>query len=587
MYVRCNPNKNNIKYLSYVRGYRDKNGKSKQVTVEKIGDWEDLIKLYDDPIKHFNDKASEREKELLLESQDTLTYSLNEELDENTKPHNLGYIFLKNIYDELSLNDFFGQKQKFLNAEYNLNDIFKLLIYSRIMNPGSKKEAYDNKDIYFDNFDFSLKDLYRGLDNFCQYQEDIQTWLWNKTKNKYNRDISNSYYDCTNYYFEISYNDEDLIDEEGNVLIKGYRKKGPSKENRKDPIIQMGLLMDNTDLPLAYNLFPGNESEKTTLRPALNKVKRNFGIERTIVVADRGLNTSDNTVFVAGKNNYDNKNHDGYIYGQSVLGADKEFKDYVLKDDYIVDKIIEGNETILFKHKSRVFAKTIQINKDGKRTNKSVVYQKQMVYYSQKYADRQKHERELVIAKAKDLISNPGKYTRATSVGAAGFVSNIKFDEKTGLVSNVTSLSLNEEKIKELEKYDGYYSIVTSELEMSDKDLRDKYRGLWKIEETFKITKSILKSRPVYVWTKEHIEAHFLTCFVSLLILRLLEIKTNNIYSIENIINSINGLTCTNLKADTYIINSKNNITTDLCNIFNLDLTKKYIKLQKIKNYIK
>ncbi len=587
MYVRCNPNKNNIKYLSYVRGYRDKNGKPKQVTVEKIGDWEDLIKMYDDPIKFFNEKANEREKELLLENQDTFTYSLSEELDEDIKPYNVGYIFLKKIYDELSLNDFFKQKQKYLNMEYSLDNIFKLLIYSRIMNPGSKKEAFDNKDLYFDNFDFSLKDLYRSLDIFCKYQEDIQTWLWNKTKNKYNRDITNSYYDCTNYYFEISYNDEDLIDEEGNVLIKGYRKKGPSKENRKDPIIQMGLLMDNTDLPLAYNLFPGNESEKTSLRPALKKVKRNFGIERTIVVADRGLNTSDNTVFIAGKNNSDSNNHDGYIYGQSVLGADKEFKDYVLKDDYIVDMIIENNETIFFKHKSRIFAKTIQIKRDGKRTNKSVIYQKQMVYYSQKYAERQKYERELVIAKAKDLISNPGKYTRATSVGAAGFVNNIKFDKETGLIPEGTALSLNEEKIKELEKYDGYYSIVTSELEMSDKDLRDKYRGLWKIEETFKITKSILKSRPVYVWTKEHIEAHFLTCFVSLLILRLLEIKTDKKYSIEDIIKSINDLTCTKLKADTYIINTRNKITTDLCNIFNLDLTKKYIKLQKIKNYIK
>ena len=587
MYVRCNPNKNNIKYLSYVRGYRDKNGKPKQVTVEKIGDWEDLIKKYDDPIKFFNEKANEREKELLLESQDTFTYSLSEELDEDIKPHNVGYIFLKKIYDELSLNDFFKQKQKYLNVEYSLNNIFKLLIYSRIMNPGSKKETFDNKDLYFDNFDFSLKDLYRSLDIFCKYQEDIQTWLWNKTKNKYNRDITNSYYDCTNYYFEISYNDEDLIDEEGNVLIKGYRKKGPSKENRKDPIIQMGLLMDNTDLPLAYNLFPGNESEKTSLRPALKKVKRNFGIERTIVVADRGLNTSDNTVFIAGKNNSDSNNHDGYIYGQSVLGADKEFKDYVLKDDYIVDMIIEDNKTIFFKHKSRIFAKTIQIKRDGKRTNKSVIYQKQMVYYSQKYADRQKYERELVIAKAKDLISNPGKYTKATSVGAAGFVNNIKFDKETGLIPEGTALSLNEEKIKELEKYDGYYSIVTSELEMRDKDLRDKYRGLWKIEETFKITKSILKSRPVYVWTKEHIEAHFLTCFVSLLILRLLEIKTDKKYSIEDIIKSINDLTCTKLKADTYIINTRNKITTDLCNIFNLDLTKKYIKLQKIKNYIK
>ena len=249
--------------------------------------------------------------------------------------------------------------------------------------------------------------------------------------------------------------------------------------------------------------------------------------------------------------------------------------------------ITENNETIFFKHKSRIFAKTIQIKRNGKRTNKSVIYQKQMVYYSQKYADRQKYERELVITKAKDLISNPGKYTRATSVGAAGFVNNIKFDKETGLIPEGTVLSLNEEKIKELEKYDGYYSIVTSELEMSDKDLRDKYRGLWKIEETFRITKSILKSRPVYVWTKEHIEAHFLTCFVSLLILRLLEIKTNKKYSIENIVKSINNLTCTNLKADTYIINTRNKITTDLCDIFNLDLTKKYIKLQKIKNYIK
>lgn len=587
MFVRCNPNKKNIKYLSYVRGYRDKNGKTKQVTVEKIGDWEDLIKIYDDPIKHFNDIADEREKELLLESKDSLLYSLNEELDENSRPNNIGYIFLKMIYDELELNSFFKEKQKQLKNEYCLNDIFKLLIYSRIMNPGSKKEAYDNKEIYFDNFDFSLKDLYRSLDNFCEYQEDLQTWLWNHTKEKYNRDISNSYYDCTNYYFEISYNDEDLIDEEGNILIKGYRKKGPSKENRKDPIIQMGLLMDNTDLPLSYNLFPGNESEKTTLRPAIKKIKRNFGIERTIVVADRGLNTSDNTVFISGKNNTDSNNHDGYIYGQSVLGADKEFKDYVLEDDYIIDKITEDNENIFFKHKSRIFAKTIQIKRNGKRTNKSIIYQKQMVYYSQKYADRQRYERELVIAKAKDLISNPGKYTRATSVGAAGFVNNIKFDKDTGLISDGLSLSLNEEKIKELEKYDGYYSIVTSELEMSDKELRDKYRGLWKIEETFKITKSILKSRPVYVWTNEHIEAHFLTCFVSLLIVRLLEIKTGRQYSIENIIKTINELTCTKLKADTYIINTRNNISTSLCNIFNVDLTKKYIKLQKIKNYIK
>ena len=161
------------------------------------------------------------------------------------------------------------------------------------MYPGSKKETYDNKNIFFDDFNFSLKDMYRSLDYFNCYKDEILSLIWNQTKDKYQRDTSSVYYDCTNYYFEISYNDEDLIDEEGNILEKGYRKKGPSKEHRPEPIIGLGLLMDKNGIPLSYNLFPGNESEKTTLRPTLKQTKRNFGIERVITVADRGLNTSD------------------------------------------------------------------------------------------------------------------------------------------------------------------------------------------------------------------------------------------------------------------------------------------------------
>lgn len=582
MYVRCNPNKNNIKYLSYVQGYRDKNGISRQKTIKKIGDWEELIKLYDNPIEHFNKIAKDEEKKL----NDELLLKLSETIDEENNIKNLGYIALKKIYNELDLNTFFKNKQSKLNIEYNLNDIFELLTYSRIMYPGSKKETYENKNIFFENFDFSLKDMYRSLDYFNSYKNEILSLIWNITKDKYNRDVSSVYYDCTNYYFEISYNDEDLIDEEGNILEKGYRKKGPSKEHRPEPIISMGLLMDKKGIPLSYNLFPGNESEKTTLRPVLKETKRNFGIDRVITVADRGLNTSDNTVFIAGKNDDNHTNHDGYIFGQSVRGADQEFKNWVLKqDDYKTDKFIEEDIEISFKHKSRIYAKTIQIKRNGERTNKTEIYQKQMVYYSEKYARKQKKDRELVIAKANDLIKNPGRYTRATSVGAAGYINNYDYDKKTGEII-AKELSLNTEKIQEEEKLDGYYSIVTSELNMSDKEIKDAYKGLWKIEESFKITKSTLEARPVYVWTKEHIEAHFLTCFVSLVILRLLEHKTERKYSSKKIINSLKQYNCSNLKYDIYYFNYRDEIIKTIEKIFNVNLNNKYNKLSEIKKIL-
>lgn len=582
MFVKQNKSHKGI-LLTFTIGYRE-NGKVKHKNIETIGYLDDLKKQYDDPISHFKEIAKQRTNEQINE---LVIKNLNSKIiNNNSITKNLGYTALKKIYNELDLNTFFKTKQSKLNIEYSLNDIFQLLTYSRIMYPGSKKETYENKNIFFDDFDFSLKDMYRSLDYFNSYKDEILSLIWNKTKDKYNRDTSSVYYDCTNYYFEISYNDEDLIDEEGNILEKGYRKKGPCKEHRPEPIIGMGLLMDKTGIPLSYNLFPGNESEKTTLRPALKETKRNFGIDRVITVADRGLNTSDNTVFIAGKNDDNHTNHDGYIFGQSVRGADQEFKDWVLnQEDYKTDKFIEDGCKISFKHKSRIFAKTIQIKRNGKRTNKTEIYQKQMVYYSEKYARKQKKDRDLVIAKAKDLIENPGRYTRATSVGAAGYISNYEYDTKTGEIIG-KDLSLNIDKIRDEEKFDGYYSIVTSELNMGDKEIRDAYKGLWKIEESFKITKSTLEARPVYVWTKEHIEAHFLTCFVSLVILRLLEHKIERKYSSEKVIDSLKKYTSTNIEHDIYIQNFRNNIIMDLENSLDIDLSRKYLTLSEIKKII-
>ena len=605
MFVKQNKSHKGI-LLTFTVGYRE-NGKVKHKNIETIGYLDDLKKQYDDPVSHFKQIAKQRSNneinELIIKNLKSKT------IDSNSASKNLGYVILKKVYNELDISSILKKKQLSLNTQYSLEDIMELLVFSRILYPASKNETYNNKDIFFEKFDFSLKDLYRSLDHFETLKDDIIRSIWDNTKISYNRDTSITYYDTTNYYFEISYNDEDLIDENGNILEKGSRKKGPSKEHRKTPIIGMGLLLDNNGIPLSYDLFPGNESEKLMMRPTLRKSKAKFGIDRTIIVADRGQNTSDNTVFIAGKNDDDHTNHDGYVYGQSIVGTDKEFKTWALDqsgftNDYIYDdngnivtykeaiKDENGNilryedKPVIFKHKSRVYAKKVQIKKDNQRKVNYQIYQKQMVYYSKKYADRQKHERDLAIKKAEDLIKNPGKYTQATSYGCTKYINNIRFDEETGEISNVLELSLKTDKIKEEEKFDGYYSVVTSEKNLTDKEIRDIYKGLWKIEESFKITKSDLETRPVYVWTKEHIEAHFLTCFISLVILRLIEYKTNRKYSTTSIINSLKKYTSNNLEHDIYLQNFTNDIIKDLSNIYNIDLSRKYLTLSEIKKIL-
>ena len=606
MFLKQSKSHNRI-YLSFVQGYRDETGKIKHRTIKKIGYLDELEKQFDNPIEHFKNIAKEKNNNEITEY--TIKNLNTKTIDENVNSKNLGYIVLKKIYKELQIDNFLSNEQKKLKMKYDLNQIFELLIFSRILFPASKNETFNNKDIFFEKFDFSLKDLYRSLDYFNGFRDDILKLIWDNTKDKYNRDTSISYYDTTNYYFEISYNDEDLIDENGTILEKGYRKKGPSKEHRKTPIISMGLLMDKIGIPLSYDLFPGNESEKLQMRPALKSTKAKYGIERTIIVADRGQNTSDNLVFIAGKNDDDHTNHDGYVYGQSIIGADMEFKTWAISqdgfiNDYVYDedgnlvtykKRIEDEDgkllryeekPVIFKHKSRVYAKKVKIKKDNKRKVNYTIYQKQMIYYSKQYADRQKHERENAIKKAKDLIENPGKYTQATSYGCTKYINNIRFDEETGEIPKGLELSLKLDKIKEEEKFDGYYSIVTSEKDLSDKEIRDIYKGLWKIEESFKITKSNLETRPVYVWTKEHIEAHFLTCFISLVIIRLLEYKTNRKYSTRKMIDSLKKFNSTNIEHDIYLQNFSNDVIKNFEEIFDVNLSRKYLTLSEIKKIL-
>lgn len=607
MYIRKEKRKNRV-YISIVQGYRDENNKVKHKTIKTYGYLDDLKKSFSNPLTMIKNELVELQKddinELIIKDIDKEPTS--DDFNNSDDEKNIGYYLIKKIYSQLGITDFLKNKQKKLNIDYDLNEVLLLLVLCRILYPGSKKDNYENRNKFFEKFDFSLKDIYRSLDFFDEYKEDIQKVIWENTKEKYQRDLSTGFFDCTNYYFEIDCNDEDLIDEEGNILEKGYRKRGPEKNHRPDPIVEMGLLLDNKIIPASYKIFPGNDSEKTQLRPIINKTKTTHNIDKIIVVADRGLNTSDNMWFLAGKNDEKCKNNDGYVYGQSVRGASKAFKEWVLKqDDYIndIEYTKDGKEetfrhrvydedgnfknyqkqTLMFKHKSRVVAKEIQITRNGKRNCKVITYQKQMVYYSQKYADRQRYEREKTVEKAKDLIANPRKYTKATSYGAAYYVNNISFNKDTGEVAKGLSLSLDEEAIKEQEKFDGYYSIVTSELEYSDKKMREVYRELINIENSFKITKTNLETRPVYVWTKQHIEGHFLTCFISLVILRLIENRLNYKYTIENIINTLRETFAIKIEHDVYQQKAPNEITKALCETFDIDLYRKRRTLKNIK----
>lgn len=589
MYLQQSKNQAGRVYLSFVQGYR-KDGKVKHKTIEKLGYLDDLQKVYEDPIAHFKRLAKEKNAaENAVEKK--LEISLSEKLSENSSNRkNLGYAVPKAVYDMLGLHDFFQYRQRFINAEFNLNSIFSLLTFNRFMFPSSIMHAYQTKDVFFDQFDFKLEDCYRALDYFVSYSEDIQALLAAQTKAMFGRDPHLGYWDVTNYYFEIPYEDEDVIDEDGTILKKGQKKRGPSKEHRKDPIVQMGLLMDSNGIPMAFNTFSGGESEKTNMLPAIRRAKKDLEIDRIIVVADRGLNTSDNTALLSGKNHDDMKNNDGYVYGQSVLGADKEFKAWVLdQDGYSNDNEIDkdGN-SVIFRHKSRIFAKKVTLkNQSGKRSVSYEIYQKQMVYYSEKYAKKQRADRDRVIAKAKSLIDNPQMYTRSTSYGATSYIKNIKFSKTTGEIVDGSVLELDLEKIQEEEKYDGYYSIVTSEKNLADSEIRDIYKGLWEIEESFKIIKSEFKARPVFVKTEDHVNAHFLICYVALVIMRTIEHLLGEEFTTKQIRNALCNYSCSYLDQNYYLFDYRDKVLDALGTIYKWDLTQKYMSQAEIKKILR
>ena len=602
MYLHKQKKPNGDIYLSIKEKYHVPKVGAREKTVESIGYVSALKEKYDDPVAFFTQKAVEMTEQKKKDRSRTMIYDPDEEMEIGTDDvKNLGYGILKRLYKDLEIDRFWNWKTRNRSLGYSVDKIFRLLVFSRVLSPASKKVTYENRGIYFEDFgDFSLDDIYNALDVIHENQEDLQKWIFDRSDRLCPRDLSVAYFDCTNYYFDIGRPDVDTLDDIGNPVDKNgdpvaprYRKRGPEKNHRPDPIVEMGLLTDRNGIPLAFDLFPGNESEKVHMRPLINRVKNEFADSRIIFVADRGLNTSDNIYYINGDNKGDVNLRDGYVYGQSVRGADAEFKTWVLSGGYQKDKTVdEYGQQIFFVHKSRIYPKELHVNvtKPGQKkpVKKTVrIDQKQMAYYSEKYAKKQRADREAMVARAMDLIAHPKKYDRVTSKGSASYVRNIAFDKETGEILEGAALVLDMEKIEEEQKYDGYYSVVTSELEMPDREMRDIYRGLAQIEDAFKITKSDFSSQPVFVRTNEHIDAHFTTCFTSLVLIRMLQAMLGKKFPVSRIINSMKKYCCVPFDTNVYKLTYYDEIIDEYARLMEIKLKGKFPTRQEIQRFLR
>ena len=554
-------------YLSIVEGYRE-GGKVKHKTVESLGYVDDLMEEYGpDPVAHFKQVCENRNAAKEAEAQ-TVTIEIHprQKIDKRAVARkNIGSAVLLAVYNALGVETAVRNATRGSRADYDANAVMRLLVVERILDPGSKKHAWRNKDRYFFRTEFGLDDAYRALDVLCACRDRIVSAV-NRAVDKMGiRDTTCVFYDVTNYYFEV--------DEPG-----GLRQKGMSKEHRKGPIVQMGLLQDAAGIPIGYRLFPGNIPDPRTMLPILQGMKRDYRCQRIVAVGDKGNNCSTNiAALVAGG--------DGFVYSQSIRGTktDAETRDWVLSEaGYACTCDKEGRVT--YKVKSKQGYKTVAVEDPDGKKRKVDVDVKYVAFWSEKYQKRARKERQAAIDKARRLVTDPGAYTAATHFGAAKYVKGMKVDAKTGeLLEAATALEFDEERLAAEEACDGYYCIVTSETEMPDSDVIEAYRGLWRIEESFKVTKSDLETRPVYVSREEHIEAHFLTCYVALCILRIIQAKCGGKLSAREIADEVAAMCCTNIADNWWVFDHRSEVSDSLCRMAGFDGSRRFAQTKDIK----
>jgi transposase len=563
-------------YLTIQKKFWDKEKKRPGTKhYETLGYLHELQNKYPDPVAHFKEIVAQMNAEEKGNKKLTLEIDLNEKLPEESHArYNLGYAVIMKIYHELELNRFFNNKARHENFEYNTNSIMTLLTITRILHPSSKKRSYEYKNMFFERFDFKLHHIYRALSHFSKIGLECQRFISEQITAKFGRNTTLMYFDVTNFHFEIDKSDD-------------MRRRGKEKNNRPDPIVQMALAMDADGIPLYYKLFAGNTHDSKTFIPVFKDVCVRFAPGRVIAVADMGCTSSNNIYFLKGGAR--DKRVNGYVFSFSIRKASEKFKKYVLDDIGYTDRDSKPlKKDFDYKVKSRIEVREIQVTMKNGSQKSMLIDEKQVVFWSKKYADKARTERAEVIKKALDIIANPKKHNKSTVHGAAAYIKNITFDKKTGEIYEELGKQLlyDEEKAKEDAKYDGYYCIITSELEMPEQRVIEIYRGLSDIEDNFKVSKSDLDIRPVHVSREDRINAHVLTCFISLVILRLIQKKTNYKFTPEQIISCLNNISCSLEHTNLYMFDYRSNISNLIGEAFGIDFTNKRLRLNEIKNIL-
>jgi len=555
MYIRLSKG-NTAKFTKVylVEGYRDENGKSKQRVIHSYGNLEELEVKEPDILNRLRLEAKNIKK-----NEVKITLNLSDLNSDTKKDRNYGYFFLDSIYKNLAIDDFIENYNFETKFKYDLNEILRLLTFSRILNPMSKKATVENKDMYFEDFNVNLRSVYKSLSNLSEIKIDLQNHLNKRVSETYGRDASLVFCDVTNYYFETETEDD-------------LKKKGPSKEKKSTPIVQMGLLIDSNGLPIAYDLFPGNTHDSSTLIPFIKNMRKQYSFGRVILTADKGLNSGKNLAYLKSKN-------DGYIVSQKIRGMSKAFMDEVLSDEGYA-----CNPNGTFKIKS-FFRDRETKDENGEKV---ILKEKVVCFWSKNFDDREKHKREKLEERITAYLESPSKYKSSNSYGIKKYLKLQNLDKETGEVKDIEPyIEFDEEKYKRDVSLDGYYTIVTSELDLSNEEVIKKYRGLWKIEESFRVLKTDLEGRPVYVRNEDHIEGHFLVCFIALLISRILEMKLDNKYSIRRIQESLKSATCRELTNGIYSLNKQNETYRKIEALYKVEMNYKNIRIETLRKYRK
>lgn len=427
-------------------------------------------------------------------------------------PKLFSHVLLERILEELGLNTFFSSYKGFTKIQYDVYGFAKLLIFGRLLNPASKSATVRQNGDYFEPVltQYNPDNVFDTLDFIYDNKDKIIRRVNTNLVKKAGRSPEIIYYDVTNFYFEISGPDDDILDEDGTVIEKGLRKMGVCKEERKLPIVQMGLFMDDSGIPIAIESFPGNTLDHLTLRSALEKNIDGLEFSRFILIGDRGIFCYPNLLRLKDAGN-------GYIISKSLLKSTKKEQEWIYRDD----DYISVNDA--FKYKSRIVKKTVKDENGNKRT----IEEKVVVYWSKKFQLRAERENKKFLDFLKKLQEHPENFriTTTQSKSLRKFFKKECVNEKTGEILDSTKIRafLDFDKVTEYRKRLGYYQIVTSELTMDAREVIDKYHGLTQIEDQFRVMKGDLETRPLYVRTPKHVTAHLLICMIALILLRIIQ----------------------------------------------------------------